>query len=168
MNQGPGLNDLSEKIKGSLGASATLSRNSCYCALADLSAVLQKNTEAEREFKNKGPPVLLKCCIKGLKTTTTTTTETLTHKQKTCCIVVVQYLAVTLTIINIHEPVTLQPLRMVKLIMLTGSFNCFIQSKQLSCNKWHNNYAHNLTRWQWQVEDWHPHLHKAHRALAQT
>lgn len=58
------------------------------------------------------------------------------NKTKTCCIVVVQNLALTLTIINIHEKtVTLQPLRMVKLIMLTGSFNCFIQSKQFSCNK---------------------------------
>lgn len=52
---------------------------------------------------------------------------------------------------------------MVKLIMLTGSFNCFIQSKQFSCNKWHNNYAHNLTRGQWQLEEWHTHLHKVQR-----
>lgn len=62
--------------------------------------------------------------------------QTMFHfKTKTCCVVVVQYLAMTLTIINIHETATLQPRRMVKLIMLTGSFNCFIQSKQFSCNK---------------------------------
>lgn len=84
-------------------------------------------------------------------------------KNQTCCIVVAQYLAVTLTIMNIHETLTLQPLRMVKLIMLTGSFNCFIQSKQSSCNKWHNNYAHNLTRGQWQVEERQAHLHKVQR-----
>lgn len=84
-------------------------------------------------------------------------------KKKTCCAVVVQYAALTLTIINIHETATLRPLRMVKLIMLTGSFNCFIQSKQFSCNKWHNNYAHNLTRGQWRVEEWHTHLHKVQR-----
>lgn len=90
------------------------------------------------------------------------------NKTKTCCIVVVQYLALTLTIINIHETATLQPLRMVKLIMLTGSFNCLIQSKQFSCNKWHNNYAHNLTRWQWQVEEWHTHLHKVQRTHLHT
>lgn len=90
------------------------------------------------------------------------------NKTKTCCIVVVQYLALTLTIINIHETATFQPLRMVKLIMLTGSFNGFIQSKQFSCNKWHNNYAHNLTRGQWQVEEWHTHLHKVQRTHLHT
>lgn len=70
--------------------------------------------------------------------------------------------------INIHESATLQPLRMVKLIMLTGSFSCFIQSKPFTSNKWHNNYAHNLTRGQWQVEEWHTHLHKAQRTHLHT
>lgn len=68
-----------------------------------------------------------------------------------------------MTIINIHESATLPPPRMLKLIMLTGSFNCLIQRKQLSCSEWHNNYTHNLTRGQWQVEEWHPHLHKVQR-----
>ena len=116
----------------------------------------------ERKFRERGcnqeqkVKTSLQNCIKHL----------LTSKQKqnkTCCVVVVQYLVLTLTIINIHEPETLQPLRMVKLIMLTGSFNRFIQSKHFSCNKWHNNYAHNLTRGQWQVEEWHTHLHKVQR-----
>lgn len=61
------------------------------------------------------------------------------------------------------RPATLQPLRMVKLIMLTGSFSCFIQSKPFWCHRWHNNYARHLTRRRWQAENWRAHLHKVQR-----
>ena len=129
----------------------------CFFNVNVVVMLLKKQGEEVIVNQEQRGQISLQNCIK----------QHFTSKQKkqtrTCCIVVVQYLAVTLTIINIHETATLQPLRMVKLIMLTGSFNCFIQSKQFSCNKWHNNYAHNLTGGQWQVEEWHTHLHKVQR-----
>lgn len=87
--------------------------------------LIKKTKQIERlRTRNKDSKFCSKNCIKRW----ITSKQTRNRNTLRCCRTI---FSTTLTAINIHEAATLQTLRIVKLIMLTGSFNCFIQSKAI-------------------------------------